>query len=81
MQNNFLRSLLAILAVLCTMYADGKIYFLSEAEGESTIIEAGPKFRVVARNSIGEKCKASIAVSNGNLFIRSEQHLFCIGGK
>ncbi|HIE96914.1 MAG TPA: hypothetical protein EYG03_06475 [Planctomycetes bacterium] len=61
------------------IYADGRIYFLTEAEGESVVIEAGPKLKVLARNRIEEKCKASMAVSQGNLFIRSEQHLFCIG--
>jgi outer membrane protein assembly factor BamB len=58
--------------------ADGKIFFLSE-EGETTIIEAGPEFKVLARNSVGEKCQASMAVSNGQLFIRSEKRLWCIG--
>lgn len=61
------------------IYADGKIYFLTEADGESVVIEAGPDLKILARNRIDEKCKASMAVSQGNLFIRSEQHLFCIG--
>jgi outer membrane protein assembly factor BamB len=60
------------------VYADGKIYFLSEA-GETTIIEAGPQFKEVARNSVNEKCQASIAISGKRLFIRSEKNLFCIG--
>ncbi|QDU94264.1 outer membrane biogenesis protein BamB [Lignipirellula cremea] len=61
------------------VYADGRIYFLSEAEGETVVLEAGPKFNILARNRIDEKCKASIAISQGNLFLRSEEHLFCIG--
>ena len=60
------------------VYADGKVYFLSE-EGETTVVEHGPEFKVVARNPIGEKCQASIAISDGRLFIRSDRHLFCIG--
>ncbi len=62
------------------VYADGDIYFLSEA-GETTIIRAGPKFEVVARNSVGagERCQASLAVSHGRLFQRTERHLWCIG--
>jgi len=60
------------------VYADGKIYFLSEA-GETTVIEAGPHFKEIARNKLEEKCQASIAVSGGRLFIRSEKNLFCIG--
>lgn len=61
------------------VYADGHIYFLSEAEGESVILKAGNKFKVVGRNRIDEKCKAMIAISQGQLFIRSEKNLLCIG--
>lgn len=60
------------------IYADGKIYFLSE-QGESAIIQAGAEFKEIARNSMGEKCQASYAASQGNLFIRSDKNLFCIG--
>jgi outer membrane protein assembly factor BamB len=59
------------------VYADGRIYFLNEA-GESTIIAAGPEFKVIAKNALGEKCQASIAVANKRLFIRSDKHLYCI---
>ena len=59
------------------VYADGKIYFLSEA-GETTVIEAGPQFKVLAKNPLGEKCQASMAISNKRLFIRSDKNLFCI---
>ncbi|MDX1953252.1 MAG: PQQ-binding-like beta-propeller repeat protein [Verrucomicrobiota bacterium] len=57
---------------------DGKIYFLSE-EGETAMIEPGPEFKILGRNSINEKCQASMAISQGNIFIRSEKKLFCIG--
>lgn len=60
--------------------ADGKIYFLGD-NGETTIIEAGPEFKVLAKNPLGEKLQASMAVSQGQLFIRTEKNLFCIGGK
>lgn len=60
------------------IYADGKIYFLSET-GESTIIEAKPEFKIVARNRIDETCQASYAVSRGQLFIRTQENLYCIG--
>jgi outer membrane protein assembly factor BamB len=60
------------------VYADGRIYVLSE-EGVATVIAAGPEFKVLAKNSLGEKCQASMAVSQGNLFIRTEKNLYCIG--
>ena len=58
--------------------AEGRIYFLNEA-GETTVIEAADQFKVVAKNSLDEKCQASMAVSGGRLFIRSDKNLWCIG--
>jgi outer membrane protein assembly factor BamB len=58
------------------VYADGHIYFLSE-QGETVVLKAGPTFQVVSRNTIGEKCQASIAISQGDILIRSQDHLFC----
>ena len=60
------------------VWADGKIYFHSD-EGETTIVRAGPEYEEIARNSIGEQCQASLAISQGQIFIRSEGQLFCIG--
>jgi len=60
------------------VWADGRIYFLSE-KGETVVIEARPEFKVIARSKLEEKCCASPAVSQGNIFIRSESNLFCIG--
>jgi hypothetical protein len=60
------------------IWAEGRVYFLSE-KGETTIAEAGPEFKEVARNMLGEKCCASPAVSQGQIFIRSEGNLYCIG--
>jgi outer membrane protein assembly factor BamB len=60
------------------VYADGKIYFLSDA-GDTTVIEAGPQFKVIAKNPINEKCQASMAVSQGHLFIRGARNLYCVG--
>ena len=58
--------------------AEGRIYLLAD-DGETTVIEAAPAFRVLARNPLGEKCQASIAVSGGQLFIRAVGGLYCIG--
>jgi len=60
------------------VYADGRIYFLSEA-GETTVIAAGPEFKVLAKNPLNEKCQASMAVSQGRLFMRTEKNLYCVG--
>ena len=60
--------------------AEGRIYFLSD-EGVTTVIEAGPEFKVLAKNPLEEKVQASIAISGRHLFIRTEKSLFCIGEK
>jgi len=43
------------------------------------VLEAGRKCVVLARNDLGELCRASPAVSRGQIFIRSDQHLYAIG--
>ncbi len=59
---------------------DGKIYAVSE-DGEVFIFPAAPSFKQLAKNSIGEKVRATPAVANNRLFIRGQEHLFCIGRK
>ena len=60
--------------------ADGRIYFLGD-NGETTVIEAEPEFKVLAKNPLSERVQASIAISEGRLFIRTESNLFCVGEK
>jgi outer membrane protein assembly factor BamB len=60
--------------------AGGRIYFVADS-GETTIIGAGPEFKVLTRNPLGEKVQASLAASQGRIFIRTEQHLFCIADR
>ncbi len=60
------------------VWADGKIYFLSE-KGTTTVIQEGAEFKVLAINELHETCKASPAISQQNIFIRSENNLYCIG--
>mgnify|MGYP000213957177 FL=1 len=57
------------------IYADGRIYFLSE-EGESVVIAPGKEFKALAQNQLDGQTLASMAVSNGSIFIRSQTHLY-----
>jgi len=57
----------------------GHVYFVSE-NGETVVIKAGRAPQVVARNALGERAVASPAVSNGQIFIRTDRHVFAIGG-
>jgi outer membrane protein assembly factor BamB len=58
--------------------AEGRIYFLND-KGVTTVVQAAPQFRLLAQNDIGEKCFASPAISHGQIFLRGDRHLFCIG--
>ncbi|NJO35863.1 MAG: hypothetical protein HC869_25050 [Rhodospirillales bacterium] len=50
------------------------------ANGETVVIEAGPEFKVLARNPLGPgvRVQASPAIAQGAIFIRSDRQLFCI---
>lgn len=58
--------------------AGGLAYFVSD-KGETTIIRPGEEFEKIAECALGEACSSSPAVSQGCLFIRGHEHLFCIG--
>lgn len=58
--------------------ADDKLYVTNE-DGLTTVVKAGPKFEVLAENALNDYCLSSPAISEGQLFIRTAQQLFCIG--
>jgi outer membrane protein assembly factor BamB len=60
--------------------ADGRIYQVSD-EGETTVLAAGPRFQVLARNPVGEQVQASLAVSERHLFLRAVGNLYCVGSR
>jgi outer membrane protein assembly factor BamB len=57
--------------------AEGRVYFVAD-NGETTVILAGKDFKLLSKNPLGEKVQASPAISQGQIFIRSEKHLFAI---
>jgi outer membrane protein assembly factor BamB len=59
------------------VFADGRVYFLSE-EGIATVIAPGREFRVLAKNTLEGATLASMAVSDGSFFIRTDTHLYRI---
>ena len=58
---------------------DGKILITSD-NGETFVIQAGPKHEVLRTNTIDEPVRASLAIADGRIFIRSEKSLYCIKG-
>jgi len=60
--------------------ADGKIYITNE-DGLTTVVAAGPKFEVLAENPLNDYVLSSPAISDGQIFIRTAAHLYAIGKK
>jgi outer membrane protein assembly factor BamB len=63
--------------------ADGKIYYVSQRKG-TYVVPAKPEFELLAHNVFkedGSRTNASPAVSKGQLLLRSDQYLYCIGSK
>ena len=58
--------------------ANGLVYFLAD-DGITTVIQPDHELKIVAQNPLNEYCYSSPAISQGQLVIRGEQHLFCIG--
>jgi len=58
--------------------AGGLVYFLGR-DGIMRVVEPGPEMKIVAENPLGDSCFASPAISDGQIFVRGEEHLFCIG--
>ena len=59
---------------------DGKIY-CSSRTGEFTVVDASPQFKIRGRSQLGEQTHATPAVSNGRMFIRGFEHLYCLEAK
>jgi outer membrane protein assembly factor BamB len=63
--------------------ADGKIYVTTEEEGLTTVFRAGPKFEIISSNRLlndcAPYCLSTVAISDGQLFMRTSSFLWAIG--
>jgi outer membrane protein assembly factor BamB len=57
--------------------ADGRIYFFSE-DGRTTVIEAGPAFKVLAESTLDAGFMASPAIDGRALYLRTKSALYRI---
>ncbi len=57
---------------------DGKVYFTSEG-GEVVVMRAGREPEILARNRLEDRVLASPAISNGRLYLRTDEHLIAVG--
>ena len=62
------------------VYAAGRLY-INTMNGDTLVLSASPKYELLARNKLGERVLSSVAVADEDIFIRTYEHLWCIGGK
>lgn len=64
------------------LVAEGRAYFQNDV-GETFVVEPGEKLNVVARGKLAsesdELFRSALVPSQGQIFIRSTKHLYCIG--
>ena len=60
------------------IFAGGRIYFFNE-DGDIPVIEAGKKFKLLARNKLADGFMASPAISGNSLILRTKSNLYRIG--
>jgi outer membrane protein assembly factor BamB len=58
--------------------AAGRIFFLN-TEGLCTVVSASPRFDKLVENQLDDETIASLAISDGQIFIRGRKALYCIG--
>jgi outer membrane protein assembly factor BamB len=59
------------------LYADGKLY-LCDRDGVTAVVKAGPRFELLAKNTLPGSIMASPAAFDQTLLIRTEQALYRI---
>lgn len=58
--------------------ADGKIY-LTGHTAETAVVQAGPEYKLLAKNSLdGSWTLSTPAIADGEIFMRTATHLYCI---
>ena len=60
------------------MLADGKIYVTSE-RGLTGVFRARPEFELLAESDLNDYVLSSIAISDGQIFLRTTTYLYAIG--
>jgi outer membrane protein assembly factor BamB len=59
------------------VHAEGRLYVLMR-NGETLVFDASPTYKLLAVNKLGEQTNSSLAISNGQIFVRTFKNLWCI---
>jgi len=61
------------------VWIDGRLFCVSTS-GELVVVEASDRFNVLQRYPLNELCHSTPAVALGQMFVRTEKHLWSLGG-
>jgi outer membrane protein assembly factor BamB len=64
--------------IMASMVAYNGRILVTNDDGDTYVIKAGPTFEILGKNSVGEPVQASPALAGGSIYIRGAKHLFCI---
>ena len=56
----------------------GDRVYVTNQSGDTNVFRAGPKFELLATNSVGEYSNSTLAASDGAIFLRTHKSLWCI---
>ena len=56
---------------------DGKVFCLDDG-GTTHVLQAGPAFKVLGKNTLNDQCWATPAVAGGSLIVRGVDSVYCI---
>ena len=59
----------------------GDLVYLPAESGRMYFLKLGRQYRLLGKADLGEKVYASPAFADGLIYIRSVEHLFCIGSR
>ena len=69
----------ALLAARVLIVGAGGLLYATNQKGTTFVFKPNPQaYEQVAENKIGESSNATPAISEGQIFIRTAGHLFCI---
>ena len=60
--------------------AENKV-FLANTEGKVSVLKAGPQWRLLGVNDIGEEIHATPALAGGRIYLRTRSAIYCFGDK
>lgn len=64
-----------------SMVLSGDVLYVTDQKGETAVLRASPTFELIGTNELNETARASVAPSDGQIFLRTYKHLYCIGAR